>query len=102
MLHAVILAGGGGTRLWPLSHSHLPKQFLSLVSERSLLQETVLRLEGLVAPERTLIVTSVEQEALVRGHLAQIPGFPADRVQIITEPASYLGEDDIVRVTPNH
>lgn len=87
MLHAVILAGGGGTRLWPLSHPHLPKQFLSLVGEHSLLQETILRLEGLVPPERIVIVTSTEQEALVRGHLLQLADFAADRVQIIVEPA---------------
>ena len=43
----VILAGGGGTRLWPLSREYYPKQFLSLFSEYSLLQETLLRLEGL-------------------------------------------------------
>ena len=43
----VILCGGSGTRLWPLSRSHLPKQFLPLVSERTMLQETVARLQGL-------------------------------------------------------
>lgn len=87
MLHAVILAGGGGSRLWPLSRPHLPKQFLSLVGERSLLQETVLRLDGLVPPQRIIVVTSADQEPLVRSHLLQIPGFAADRVTIITEPA---------------
>ena len=86
MLHAVILAGGGGSRLWPLSLPHLPKQFLSLVGERSLLQETVLRLDGLVPPERIVIVTSIDQEPLVHSHLLQIAGFAADRVHIITEP----------------
>ncbi|HKK15600.1 MAG TPA: sugar phosphate nucleotidyltransferase, partial [Gammaproteobacteria bacterium] len=43
----VILAGGGGTRLWPLSREYYPKQFLSINSDRSLLQETLLRLDGL-------------------------------------------------------
>ena len=82
MLHAVILAGGGGSRLWPLSRPHLPKQFLSLVGERSLLQETVLRLDGLIPSERIVIVTSIDQEAFVRSHLLQIPHFAADRVHI--------------------
>ena len=43
----VILAGGGGTRLWPLSREHYPKQFLNLNSGLSLLQETLVRLDGL-------------------------------------------------------
>ena len=87
MLYAVILAGGGGSRLWPLSRPHLPKQFLSLVGEHSLLQETILRLQDLVPPERIVIVTGNDQEPLVRSHLLQIPNFAAERVQIITEPA---------------
>ena len=87
MLHAVILAGGGGSRLWPLSRPHLPKQFLSLLGDRSLLQETVLRMDGLVPPERIVIVTNSDQEPLVHSHLLQIPGFAVDRVRIVTEPA---------------
>lgn len=86
MLHAVILAGGSGSRLWPLSRADLPKQFLPLLSERSLLQETVLRLQGLVPPERIVVVTSSDQEPLVCTHLRQLPDFAADRVQIILEP----------------
>jgi mannose-1-phosphate guanylyltransferase / mannose-6-phosphate isomerase len=46
-LSPVILAGGGGTRLWPLSREHYPKQFLSLFGENTLLQNTLLRLDGL-------------------------------------------------------
>lgn len=42
-IHPVILSGGSGTRLWPLSRASLPKQFLSLVSEKTLFQETVIR-----------------------------------------------------------
>ena len=43
----VILAGGGGTRLWPLSRAHYPKQFLSLFGNSSMLQETIARLDGI-------------------------------------------------------
>lgn len=43
----VILAGGGGTRLWPLSRAHYPKQFLRLFGKNSMLQETLLRLDGM-------------------------------------------------------
>ena len=45
----VILCGGSGTRLWPLSRSYLPKQFLPLISERTMLQETALRVRGIAA-----------------------------------------------------
>ena len=55
MLVPVIMAGGSGTRLWPLSRSLYPKQFLPLVSDRTMLQETVLRLKGLeTAPPVTI------------------------------------------------
>lgn len=57
MLHAVILAGGSGTRFWPQSRRALPKQFLRFGSDRTLLQETVERCRGFVPPERTWIVT---------------------------------------------
>ncbi|MFQ5582156.1 MAG: sugar phosphate nucleotidyltransferase, partial [Mariprofundaceae bacterium] len=55
---AVILAGGSGSRLWPLSRQQLPKQFLSLNGEGTLLQETVNRLQPLIAPEDVWVVTA--------------------------------------------
>ncbi len=81
-IYALILAGGSGERFWPLSRKARPKQLLQLVSERTLLEETVVRLEGLVPPERILILTNVEQEAAVR---ALLPGFP--KANIVAEPA---------------
>lgn len=73
--YAVIMAGGGGTRLWPLSRQDRPKQMLSLVGERSLFQMAVDRLEGVFTPERILIVTITEQA----GHLqAQCPEIPEE------------------------
>ena len=57
MLHAVIMAGGSGTRFWPRSRRRLPKQFLKFGSERTLLQETVERCRPLIPAERTWIVT---------------------------------------------
>jgi len=57
---AVILAGGSGTRLWPLSRLQLPKQFLKLHGEKTLLQSTVDRLAPLIAAEDVLVVTGSE------------------------------------------
>ncbi|MBL0141459.1 MAG: mannose-1-phosphate guanylyltransferase/mannose-6-phosphate isomerase [Betaproteobacteria bacterium] len=59
-LHAVILAGGSGTRLWPMSRQQMPKQFLCLDGELSLLEATVARLDPLIARGHVLIVTSEE------------------------------------------
>lgn len=58
--YAVIMAGGGGTRLWPLSRSARPKQMLKLGSDRTLFQLAVDRLYGLIPPEQILVVTSAE------------------------------------------
>jgi mannose-1-phosphate guanylyltransferase/mannose-6-phosphate isomerase len=62
--HAVILAGGSGSRLWPLSRQHLPKQFLSLDGDASLLQTTINRLSPLIKAKDVLIVT---QESHAKG-----------------------------------
>lgn len=64
-LHLLLLAGGSGTRLWPLSRQELPKQFLPLTDSRSLLQETVLRVLRLTPPERIRVVTGESFRALV-------------------------------------
>src|SRR5882724_8931483 len=81
-IYALILAGGSGERFWPLSRRNRPKQLLRLVSERTLLEETVARLEGFVPAERVLILTNIEQEKGVRDLLE---GFP--KQNIIAEPA---------------
>src|SRR5215213_11310173 len=81
-LYALILAGGSGERFWPVSRRARPKQLLQLVSAKTLLEETVTRLDGLITRERILILTNVEQEAAVR---ALLPDFPAEN--IVAEPA---------------
>lgn len=73
MLHAIVMAGGSGTRFWPASRTDLPKQLLPLAGPRTLLEDTVDRLEGLVPPERTLIVTAAR---LVEPIRARMPKFP--------------------------
>lgn len=79
--YALILAGGSGERFWPLSRRARPKQLLRLVSTKTLLEETLARLEGLVPPERTLILTNAEQEGAVRELLGNFP-----KENIIAEP----------------
>ena len=72
-LNAVILAGGSGTRLWPLSTSSFPKQFLPLPSGQSMIQETLARVAPLISPERVWVVTGRSMAGLVREHLPSIP-----------------------------
>jgi mannose-1-phosphate guanylyltransferase len=72
-VHAVILAGGHGTRFWPASRRALPKQFLPIAGRQSLIAETAARLKGWVDLEHTLVVTSVEHVELVRKHLRKLP-----------------------------
>src|SRR4051794_21035191 len=86
MLHAVILAGGGGTRLWPLSRASYPKQFLKLLGPHTLLQQTVLRLGELVPPERLWVVTSQEQAPVVQAQFSALPDLSGDAAHILSEP----------------
>lgn len=80
MLHALVMAGGSGTRFWPVSREKTPKQLLKLLGERSLLQSTIDRLDGLVTSQQTLIATARALRAPIR---AQLPHLP---------PAAVLGE----------
>lgn len=70
---AVIMAGGTGTRFWPLSTSEKPKQFLKLFDDRSLLQKSYDRVADLIPPERVLVLTNASFVPLVRDQLSQIP-----------------------------
>lgn len=65
----VILSGGSGSRLWPLSRSAFPKQYIALCSEHSMVQETILRLDGSVAAKPPIIVTAEDQRFLLAEHL---------------------------------
>src|SRR5437870_5393686 len=77
MLHAMIMAGGGGTRFWPRSRQKRPKQFLTLTGERSLLQQALDRIEALVPPERTWVITAGPHRDEVCN---QLPSLQLDRV----------------------
>ncbi len=81
-LYASILAGGSGTRLWPLSTKTTPKQFLSLAGERTMIQQTVDRLLPLTPIDHMYIVTFENYSSLVR---EQLPDLPVE--QIIAEPS---------------
>ena len=71
--YAVIMAGGGGTRLWPVSRKGRPKQLLPLLGEETLFQSTVSRLTDLFPPERILVVTVQEQMDEMRAQAPDIP-----------------------------
>jgi mannose-1-phosphate guanylyltransferase len=81
MLHAIIMAGGSGTRFWPASRVSKPKQLLNLVGERTMIQETLGRVAGLASDQNALIVTN---QTLVDAIREQLPALPANAV--IGEP----------------
>jgi mannose-1-phosphate guanylyltransferase len=80
-VHAVILAGGRGTRFWPRSRTKTPKQLLNIVGKGTMLEQTVARLRPLVPAARIWTVTNAEQESAVRKQLAK-----ASRARVLVEP----------------
>src|SRR5258708_8308738 len=110
MLHALIMAGGGGTRFWPRSRVEKPKQFLKLVGDQTLLQQALERIEVIATPARTWIITGASYCAETA---RQLPSLPAER--IVGEPcgrdtapciglgAALIARDDpdaVMMVTP--
>lgn len=108
-MYAIILCGGSGTRLWPLSRKNFPKQFLSLYSEKSLLQETFLRMGEILPRENIFFVTNQENYFNVSNQIKDIYADFSPK-QIIIEPVSlntapaitlaikYLA--DIIKINP--
>jgi mannose-1-phosphate guanylyltransferase/mannose-6-phosphate isomerase len=78
---SIIIAGGKGTRFWPLSRAHRPKQLLKILSRKSLVDETVGRVIALGGRARTLVVTVAEQVGAMRKELRALP-----RTNFVTEP----------------
>lgn len=116
LIYPVILCGGSGTRLWPLSRAGFPKQFLALAGDNSLFQQAVLRLNDLASPSievgQSLVVTNEEHRFLV---LDQLKDFSEISAELLLEPhakntapaltiaalrATESGLDPILVVTP--
>ena len=76
-MFAIVMAGGSGTRLWPLSRRKTPKQLLALTGDTSLLQQTVARLGTLLKPHDIYVITG---QAHVRATQDQLPQLPAENV----------------------
>lgn len=77
----VIMAGGSGTRFWPLSRSSFPKQFLPLTTKQPLIAETMKRMAGLSTPARTSVVCGAKHAALVKKALPKLP-----KQNVVVEP----------------
>ncbi len=86
-MYAVILCGGFGTRLWPLSRKNFPKQFLSLYSDKSLLQETYLRVRQVVPSKHIFFVTNDQNLFNVINQIRDIDEH-FDQSRVLIEPAS--------------
>jgi len=106
MQYGVIMAGGAGTRLWPLSRSAKPKQLLSIVRGKSLLQLSYERLRGVLPPERIYVCTNAAHGAAVRENLPELPaenmlGEPVgrDTANAVGFPAAIIRKRDKDAVT---
>ena len=106
----VILSGGSGTRLWPLSRKHYPKQFLPLVSSHTMVQETILRLSGIKGIKAPIAVCNEDHRFMMAEQLWDIDATPA---AIILEPIgrntapavamaalTAASEDDVLLILP--
>ena len=106
----VILSGGSGTRLWPLSRRHYPKQFLPLVSSHTMIQETLLRLTGIAGLQAPIAVCNEDHRFMMAEQLRQIDVNPSaiilEPLGRNTAPAVALAalrassEDDVLLVLP--
>jgi mannose-1-phosphate guanylyltransferase/mannose-6-phosphate isomerase len=111
-MKAVILAGGSGTRLWPLSRKNYPKQFLSLNGEKSLLKQTDERLGDLVPREDVVVLTNGDYKFFVKAELEDVSHIVLEPAARNTAPAIALGiaycreklgcdDQDVVLVAPS-
>ncbi|MBU1124812.1 MAG: NTP transferase domain-containing protein [Candidatus Omnitrophica bacterium] len=85
MHYAIILAGGVGSRFWPLSRAFEPKQFLNLCSDKPMIEETIHRIEGLIRKENIYIATNQAYSEKIEGCITKL-GVP--RKNILFEPST--------------
>lgn len=100
--YALILAGGSGSRFWPLSRHRRPKQLLRFFDEETLIEKTLRRLDGVLPPENILILTNAEQEPEVRKVVTSIPpeNILSEPAKRDTAPAVALGVGWVARKNP--
>jgi mannose-1-phosphate guanylyltransferase/mannose-6-phosphate isomerase len=105
MLHPVILSGGSGSRLWPLSRQNHPKQFLALIGERSLFQETMRRASTLPEISSTVVVCAEDHRFMVGEQLQELgvtgAGILLEPVARNTAPAIALAALHIAQSDPD-
>jgi mannose-1-phosphate guanylyltransferase len=103
MLHAVVMAGGSGTRFWPKSRRNRPKQLLRLHGAATMLEQTVERIAPLVPPERTWVITGADQAEAVRGQLPRLPpsNVVAEPCARDTAPCVGLAARILARIDPD-
>ena len=103
MLHAVIMAGGSGTRFWPQSRKRTPKQLLPLAGKETLIQQAVARCSPCVPAERVHVVTNALQVEQSRSQLPQVPAgnFIAEPCGRNTAPCIGLAALELVRRDPD-
>jgi mannose-1-phosphate guanylyltransferase len=77
-LYVVILAGGSGTRFWPLSRETWPKQMLQIVGEDTLIRQTIKRVNGFVPPQNIWIVTTEDMAQDIRFHISSLGSLAKD------------------------
>jgi mannose-1-phosphate guanylyltransferase len=86
LIHAIILAGGKGTRFWPLSRETWPKQMLNIIGEDTLLRQTIKRLKGFISLGNVWIITTDNLAQNIRFHLKP-PGNDVNRIRFVIEPS---------------
>ncbi len=111
-MKALILAGGGGTRLWPLSRKNYPKQFLKISGDKSLLQQTASRLLDVMSCNDIVVMTNSKYKFYIKSDLAEINNIVLEPVSRNTAPAIALGvkycierlgcsEDEVIFMCPS-